>query len=168
MHDGMTERSHGEGTRMKRKQPQPLKRQDQLIVRELPGEVLIYDEARDKAFCLNEGASAVWRLCDGKATPRELAGALKVNDAVVWCALDQLGKQGLLDGRVEMPDGLARLTRRQQLKTLGTLAAVAIPLVTAVTAPSAAEAATCLPRAAPCSTGAQCCSGICTSGFCTA
>src|SRR5260370_28047995 len=149
---------------MKHKQLQPRKRQDKLIVRELPGEVLVYDEARDKAFCLNQGAAAVWKLCDGKSTPRELARSLKLDDRVVWCALDQLGKEGLLDERLEMPASLAGLSRRQQLKTLGKVAAVAIPLVTAVTAPSAAGAATCFKNGPACSPSAQCCFRICAGG----
>jgi hypothetical protein len=64
---------------------------------------------------------------------------------VLWCALDRLGKDGLLDGGVEMPPGLAGLTRREQIKALGKVAAVAFPVVTAVTAPSAAEAASLRP-----------------------
>jgi hypothetical protein len=148
------------------KQQRPRKRQDQLIVRELSEEVLVYDLARDKALCLNQVAAAVWERCDGKFTPRELARALKLDERVLWCALDQLGKDGLLDARVEMPPSLAGLSRRQQIKTLGKVAAMAIPLVTAVTAPSAAEAATCKAHGQSCSTGAQCCSGICIGSKC--
>ena len=151
---------------MTQKQPNPRKRQDRLIVRELSNEVLVYDLARDKAFCLNQAAAAVWTLCDGESSPRELARTLKLNDQVVWCALDQLGKDGLLEGPVKIPASLARLNRRQQLRALGKVAAVAIPLVTAVTAPSAAEAATCLATGKACVSSAKCCSGICSGGHC--
>jgi hypothetical protein len=151
---------------MTQKHPNPRKRQDRLVVRELADEVLVYDLARDKAFCLSPAAAAVWKLCDGKSSPRELARALKLNDQVVWCALDQLGKDGLLDGNVKVPASLARLNRRQQLRTLGKVAAAAIPLVTAVTAPSAAEAATCTKSGKACVSSAKCCSGICFGGKC--
>jgi hypothetical protein len=126
---------------MKQPPPRPRKRQDNLIVRELPEELLVYDLARDKALCLNHLAASIWKRCDGKSTPQELARALKLDQRVLWCALDRLGKDGLLDGIVEMPPGLAGLTRREQIKALGKSAAIAIPLVTAVSAPSAAEAA---------------------------
>lgn len=144
----------------------PNRRQEKLVVRELADETLVYDLARHKALCLNVAAAAVWKRCDGKATPQQLARELGMDVQAVWCALDQLGKDGLLEGRPTLPSGLAGLNRRQQLKLLGKVAAVTIPLVTAVTAPTAAEAATCLPSGATCGISAQCCSGICSGSVC--
>jgi len=150
---------------MKDEQAQPTKRQSKLIVRKLESELLVYDLKRDKAICLNESAAAVWALCDGQSSVREMARKSKLDERVVWCALEQLDRHQLLEETLVIPESTAGVTRRQQLKRLGQVAAVAIPLVTAVTAPSAADASTCLPPGAPCSSGAQCCHGIC-SGTC--
>jgi hypothetical protein len=151
---------------MKQQPPRPRKRQDKLIVRELPEELLVYDLTRDKALCLNQVAAAIWKRCDGKSTPRELARALQLEDRVLWCALDQLGRDGLLEASVEMPPALGGLTRRQHIRELAKAGAIAIPLVTAVTAPSAAEAATCKAHGQSCSSSVQCCSGICSGSKC--
>ncbi len=47
------------------KQPLPVARHKNLIVKELPDETLIYDLDSDKAHCLNQTAALVWKNCDG-------------------------------------------------------------------------------------------------------
>ena len=46
----------------------PHARVNELIVRELPEETLVYDQKHDKAHCLNRAAALVWRHCDGQTT----------------------------------------------------------------------------------------------------
>lgn len=139
-------------------QTKPLARQSGLVIRELADEVLIYDLERDKAFCLNRTAALVWKHCNGKISPPEMARVLRketgesVDERVVWYALDQLGRDRLLEQRLDSPDSLAGMTRREQLRSLAKVAA-AIPLVTAVVAPRAAQAATCV---RPCQTNSDC------------
>ena len=151
----------------------PLARRAGLVVREIPGEVLAYDLDRDKAFCLNRTAALVWKHCDGDASPADLSRILEreiggtIDDKVVWCALDQLGRHQLLERSIPTPASLSGMTRRQQLRALAKVAAVAAPLVTAVVAPRAAEAASCKRSGMPCSSGVQCCSGLCPSATCT-
>ena len=53
----------------------PARRAD-LNESELDGEGLLYDEGTGQTHRLNQTALAVWRLCDGQRTTREIAEAL--------------------------------------------------------------------------------------------
>jgi hypothetical protein len=54
----------------------PLARREALITKEVDGELLVYDVARDKAHCLNETAAAVWQLSDGRTSVKEISEQL--------------------------------------------------------------------------------------------
>lgn len=75
---------------------------DTLILEQMPDELMIFDPARNKAFCLNQTAAFVWENADGKTTVAELAQLMTrkagkpVNERVVWYALKILAKDGLL------------------------------------------------------------------------
>ena len=153
----------------------PLARTEELIIKELPDEVLVYDQEADRAHCLNETAAFVWRRCDGQTTPREIAGMLetekriKVDERVVWLALDQLAEKRLVVKPIAPPPSFAGLNRRQMVRALGIAAVVAVPVVTSIVAPTAAQAASCISTGQPCASSGQCCSGVCNgapSGTC--
>src|SRR5258707_12077357 len=82
--------------------PLPKARRNQLVRKELGGEMLVYDRNSDEAHCLNETAALVWAHCDGRTTVAEMAQLLEdelktpVADEVVWFALEQLRKSRLL------------------------------------------------------------------------
>src|SRR5256885_5979019 len=151
----------------KARSTRPLARKQDLLVRELPNEVLVYDQERDRAHCLNETAAFVWKRCDGRNTTRDIASLLskKVNSTVdekfIWLALDQLAENDLLTRRPAQPPSLVGINRRHMMRVLGLTAVVAIPLVTSIVAPTAAQAATCKPAGQPCASGPQCCSNVC-------
>lgn len=153
----------------------PLARRARIIVKELQDEVLVYDLDRDKAHCLNRSAAAVWQCCDGRTTPAQIASKLEkrtgqtIDEKLVWLALDQLGREQLLENRIDWPAGVARISRREAVRRIALGAAVTLPIVVSITAPTPAQAATCKGHGAPCSTGVQCCSGVCVgapSGTC--
>jgi hypothetical protein len=151
----------------------PQARQEGLIVRELDGEILIYDTGNNKAHCLNQTAALVWKNCDGEKTASEIRRSLsselgtELDERVVWFALKQFGRDHLLEERLIPPAYVsASLTRREMVRTLGLAAVVALPLVTSIVAPTAVQAATCLPAGQPCSTSSQCCSGVCSGSTC--
>ena len=156
----------------KTKNARPLGRKQDLLVRELPGEVLVYDSARDRAHCLNETAAFVWRCCDGRNTPQDIALMLgkkansTVDERIVWLALNQLADHDLLKHRPATPPSLLGINRRQMVRVLGLGAIVAVPLVTSIVAPTAAQAATCFPAGHACASGPQCCSNLCNSNVC--
>jgi hypothetical protein len=130
--------------------------------------MLVYDRDRDKAHCLNQTAALVWKYCDGKTTVSNMAQQLgrdllsePVDENVIWYALDQLGKDNLLDETITPPAILMGMSRREMVRVLGIAAAVAVPLVTSIIAPTPAQAATCLTNGTGCTSSVQCCSGLC-------
>ena len=159
---------------MKRQDEQlmPEARKEGLIVRELSGEVLVYDRDRSKAHCLNSTAALVWQYCDGKTPVSQIArtieGAMNVpvDEEIVWLGVEQLKKSNLLLKSTTLPSHVSGLSRRDVMKRIGLAAAVALPVVTSIIAPSAAQAANCLPSGQTCTAAAQCCSGLCNAGMC--
>lgn len=145
----------------------PRARTDGLVVRELPDEVLVYDLERHAAVCLNRTAALVWKRCDGRTSVGELSRALAEElrsddaEALVWLALEQLGRDRLLEERVKRPAALKGISRRELVRRLGLGAAASLPLVTSILAPTAAQAASCKEPGASCAAPAECCSGLC-------
>ena len=112
----------------------PRAREDRLVVQELPDEVLVYDLNRHKAHCLNRTAALVWGHCDGQTTVADMATLLRkelkhpVDEAVVWLALDRLGRAHLLRERVRPPAGARRLSRREVMRKLALAGALSVLL----------------------------------------
>ena len=149
----------------------PAAREDELIVQEMAEEVLVYDQRRHQAHCLNETAALVWRSLDGASTASDIAARLSrqrgvtIESAMVQLAVEELRRNGLLHGPVAA-NGKSGLSRREMMKRVGIGAAVALPVVVSIVAPNAAQAANCLTSGQPCTSSAQCCSGLCNAGTC--
>jgi hypothetical protein len=141
----------------------PQMRKQGLVVDDLPDEVLVYDRNNHQAHCLNRSAALVWRYCDGKRSPSEIARRLTAeldtpfSEDLVLVALNQLENQELLVRGAASPAQFAVLSRRQMVRRLGLATAIAVPLVTSIVAPRAVEAATCIASGAPCSPTILCC-----------
>jgi hypothetical protein len=156
-----------------------LARQEDLVVQNLPDEVMVYDLKRHKAHCLNKTAAFVWQHCDGQTTVTEIASLLRkesgspADEEVIWYALDKLGEADLLAEKLIPPvkDGLSR---RRMIRRLGTL--LVVPAVISIVAPTAVQAQTIIvapfkiangtcdspPGPIPpasCLTGETCCTG---------
>jgi hypothetical protein len=151
---------------------EPLARKQGLVVKEVSGEVLVYDLDRDKAHCLNQTAALVWKYCDGHTTVSRIAKSLEqdlqapVDQKIVWYALLQLGKDHLLEERIVPPAIMAGMNRRDMIRALGLAAVVAVPVVTSIVAPTPAQAATCIPSGGACTASAECCSNLCNPPYC--
>lgn len=152
----------------------PRMREHGLVIDDLPDEVLIYDLERHEAHCLNRSAALVWRACDGKRAPAEIARRLTAeldapfSEELVLLALQQLEKFHLFEQSATAPAQFPLLSRRQMVRRLGLATAVAVPLITSIVAPTAVQAATCTPTGSPCSVTILCCSplGCNPSGVC--
>lgn len=126
----------------------PKARTEQLIVKEVDGEVLVYDQTTDRAHCLNSTAAKVWKKCDGDKSLSDIRASLAdevgapVDEGVVWLALDQLKQFKLLAEVPSAPAVFAGMTRRQVMRNIG-VAAVALPVVISIIAPNAVSAASC-------------------------
>lgn len=91
----------------------------------------------------------------------------EVDEQLVWLALEQLGRDHLLEERMRWPAAIPRMSRREAIGRLGIGAAIAVPLVISLTAPMPAQAGTCLAKGSSCGTGSQCCSKACVANKCT-
>ena len=130
-------------------------RRTDLLVQELPDEVLVYDLKASKAHCLNKTAAFVWNHCDGKTAVQEMAALVEVNfeerveEGVIWLALKQLSRADLLEERLSLDSDGMRASRRAVLRKLGTAAAMA-PLVVSIIAPTASAGASVPPECQAC------------------
>ncbi|HKC63345.1 MAG TPA: PqqD family protein [Pyrinomonadaceae bacterium] len=156
-----------------RRRSAPRARTEGLLVQELPQEVLVYDTVRQKAHCLNTTAAFIWKHCDGRRSAHEIVQHLektlgtRVDEDVVWCALNQLEKDHLLEEKIEWPASVERISRRELVRRLGIGAAIAIPIITSIVAPSVAYAgSTCTTKT--CTTLADCGAACtrCDTGLC--
>lgn len=139
-------------------------RNENVIVQDVFGELLVYDLERNTVRRLNRVAAAIWKECDGHKNVAEIARALapqfegQVDEQVVLLALRRFSRFHLLTGPApEMPDA-KRVSRRELIKRMGI---AAIPVVTSMTVPTAAQAASCFAALHPCTSNSQCCSGMC-------
>ncbi len=144
----------------------PRARQDELVVEELQDETLVYDLERHKARCLNRTAALVWRHCDGRTSVAEVAALLQEqsatpkDEAVVWMALDRLGRANLLNEPVTLPADRTQYSRREMLRKLRRVAGISLllPVIESIVAPLAAAQGSCVTLAA-CQATTQPCSG---------
>jgi hypothetical protein len=145
----------------------PRARVDNLVVREMPDETLVYDLKTHKAHCLNQAATLTWKHCDGKITVADMTSILsvelkiQVDEDAVWLALGKLGRAHLLEERVIPPAESPKLSRREVVRRLGLGGAVALPVVMSIIAPTVVGAQTCRANGVTCTTGPQCCSMCC-------
>ena len=117
-----------------------------LLVRDLRGEVVVYDTLTHRAHCLNATAALVFRHADGRRTAAEIAVLLGpgADEELVLGALEQLAAAQLLE-----PDSTRAEPappRREVLKRVCVGAAILAPAVASLLVPTPAEAsATCIP-----------------------
>jgi hypothetical protein len=151
----------------------PRMRTDGLVVQSLANEVLVYDQHRNRAHCLNQTAATIWKRCDGKMTLAEMCALMAeefktpMAEQAVGLALDQLRKARLLEEPITLSSSSpAAMSRREVIRRVGLAAAVALPMVTSIIAPKAAQAANCRPDGDTCSGNGNCCSHNCVGGIC--
>lgn len=122
----------------------PLARQKDLVVQEMPDEVLVYDMNTSKAHCLNPSAAFIWRACNGQnsvtdiANQFEISGKGKVTEDFVWFAIDQLSENALLEN--EFTPKFVGQSRRQVIKKIGLASVAAVPVIASLMAPQNALA----------------------------
>ena len=142
---------------------------ENLVIRELEDETLVYDTERDEAHCLNHSAALVWKHCDGKTTATQAARHLQrelgasVDADFVWLAVKQLGKSHLVEAEHRSPS-----FSRRELVLKYAPAALALPVIMSVNAPTPAQSASCGGQSAPCGAPGNlpCCPGCSCDGIC--
>jgi hypothetical protein len=153
--------------------PFPRARKIDLLVRELPDELLVYDLLTNKALCLNQTSALVWKYCDGARPVSEIAGLLgkelklPIDEKLVWYALSELQRNKLLDQADTPPALKQKISRREIVRALGVATVVAVPLITSIVAPTPGAPISCTPNGNSCTVSSQCCSRCCIGGTCT-
>lgn len=129
----------------------PIHRTTDLVIQDYDGEILVYDLASHRAFSLNNTSAFVWRACDGKTSPAEMARLLasktgeKIPVELVNLALDQLTENDLIK-TTKSESFLNGLTRREAVRRVGLTTMAVLPMIVAITAPLAIHAASaCVP-----------------------
>ena len=129
----------------------PKSRSKGLVVQKSDGETLLYDVKNDRALCLNETSSLVWKHCNGKSSFSQIAERLSnqlkvpIADEFVGLAIDQLKKEGLLENSDDIETGFEGQSRRDVIREVGFASLVTLPIVSSLVAPTAANAQSCLP-----------------------
>jgi hypothetical protein len=118
----------------------PKSRTDEIVVQEMNGEILVYDLRDNRAMCLNETSSAVWKACDGSNSVADIAARVG-NEDIVWLALAELKKEKLIDSMPGTPADFEGLSRREVIKKIGLGSMIALPIIAGLVAPTAANAA---------------------------
>jgi len=130
----------------------PKAKKDNIVVKQIGDETLVYDLKANKAFCLNYTSAMIWQLSDGtrrvEDIETEMSVRLKtlVGEDFVYFALNQLSNDGLLEGQIE--NHFAGLSRREVIRKVGFASAIALPLISSIIAPTALMAqSVCVPGA---------------------
>ena len=131
----------------------PAARTSQLVIHELPDELLVYDLESHRAHCLNAPAKLVCDRRRGNKTISEIATALPgLSPEAVSFAVDQLGERRLLEQPSSTPHRWTK-SRREAIRAIGKTAAAALPLIVSLTAPQSSMASI---TACACTTSAIC------------
>ncbi len=120
----------------------PTARNAELVTERFDDGLVIYDQRSDAAHSLRPDVAAVWRLCDGNATPQQIASRLALDPELVECALYQLEVCDLLEpaeGAESEGFDFARLDRRGMLKRTAAIGG-GVALISSVLVPASASA----------------------------
>jgi hypothetical protein len=146
----------------------PQSRTENLVIRELDDETLVYDMDRNEAHCLNRTVALVWNQCDGKMTATQAARVLTrsldahVDVDLVWLAVRQLQRFHLVDVGGKSPS----VSRRDLVLKYAPLA-LALPVILSISAPTPAGIASCATACQPCQGSfPDCCPGLSCDGIC--
>lgn len=114
-----------------------------LLVRKVGIEVIIYDRKSQKAHCLTNIAASVWQLWEANKSVREICVALEQPDEQqVWAILSELRSAGLLANPIPDIAYDNKLSRRELVKKAGVGIALATPFLTSIIVPPPASAVT--------------------------
>jgi hypothetical protein len=134
----------------------PKAKRREIVVQELPDELMIYDLETDRGFCLNQTARVIFEQCDGESTCREsievISGKLgvKIDESILWSTIQKFHQAGLLEPDTTL-NSVPRILRRDLIKSAASLT-IAMPLIASIVAPAAvnAQSIVCVPPGGNC------------------
>jgi hypothetical protein len=145
----------------------PFFRTENLVVKELPGELLIYDLENNKAYCLNETARMIMDECDGSKSVDEARKSLNhklksaLNEDMIWLTIEQFKKFNFIRDDFSVPIQTTRISRRKILQASAALG-ISLPIITSLIAPLPVHAQSgCIGNNQPClnEEDTSCCPG---------
>lgn len=123
----------------------PQRRTDEVLLEQIEDETIVFDVREKRVHALNPTIGKVFSLCDGSrsvsAIARELGTDLSPEDRaeVVWTALCELDKSGLLAKNLPTSAVDADLlTRRNLLRKIAAVG-ITVPMVTSIVAPQSED-----------------------------
>jgi hypothetical protein len=118
----------------------PKSRTDNIVVQNLPAEVLIYDLTTNQAFCLNKTSMLVFNACNGETTVSDLKSAAGLSGEMIYLALDELQRANLIEKDDDYSSPFEGMTRREVIRKVGLSSLIALPVISSLVAPTAAQA----------------------------
>ena len=118
----------------------PEVRRDQLTIREVKDELVVYDGREKRAHRLNKTAAPILQASDGSRTVDQIAALLsddldlKDRTGLVWLTLHDLSKAGILTAAI--PSGNVDRSRRNLLQRAAIIG-LTLPVVESIVAQSA-------------------------------
>ncbi|MBV8737558.1 MAG: PqqD family protein [Alphaproteobacteria bacterium] len=118
----------------------PEVRRDELTIREVQDELVVYDGREKRAHRLNKTAAPILQASDGSRTVDQIAALLsddmdiKDRTELVWLTLQDLSKVGLLTAAI--PSGHVDRSRRNLLQRAAVIG-LTLPVVESIVAQSA-------------------------------
>lgn len=118
----------------------PEVRRDELTIREVKDELVVYDGREKRAHRLNKTAAPILQASDGSRTVDQIAALLpedldiKDRTGLVWLTLHDLSEAGLLSAAI--PSGNVDRSRRNLLQKAAVIS-LTLPVVETIVAQSA-------------------------------
>jgi len=122
----------------------PIARQNDLVIQEMPDEMLVYDITANRAYCLNTTAASIWKLCSGERTLDDIqrqmthGSGAAIDIDLIRLGIQELASYELLD---EPPPRAFGTSRREVIRRIGMASVIALPVIASLTAPKSALAA---------------------------
>lgn len=107
---------------------------ENLLVQNLPDEILVFDINANKSYCLNDTAKIVFNACDGVKTFNDV----NLSEEIIYLSLDELKKNDLIQDDYGSP--FAGMNRREVIRKIGIASMIALPVISSLSLPTAAAA----------------------------
>jgi hypothetical protein len=151
----------------------PKSKQSDLIIQELPDELLICNLTTNKITSLNQTAAAVWYVCNGVNSIDDIRQIVShklnftVQEEIILLALKELNKAKLMIDNQKIESLTSSLSRREILKKIGISSTAVIPILFSILSPipTAAQSNSCRAIGDTCAVSAECCSTYCDDCF---
>lgn len=121
-------------------------RNDNIVVQEFQGGLLVYNLLINKVYSLNEITALVWKISDGSQSIAQLIHQLSkkmkttVSEETVRLTIVELKKNNLLDCSKEITSTFNGMCVREVIRRVGYTSMASLPVISSIIAPKSAAA----------------------------